>query len=99
VPGGRVETGEKDVTWVPPKDREIAMVFQNYALYPSETVAENTGFALKMQHVPKAERDRRVREAAKLLDLDDGPRDASLRPRGRTSPSASSRMTSSRSTR
>ncbi len=69
--GGRVEIGEKDVTWVPPKDRDIAMVFQNYALYPSKTVAENMGFALKMQHVPRAERDRRVREAARLLDLDE----------------------------
>jgi multiple sugar transport system ATP-binding protein len=69
--GGRVEIGAKDVTWVPPKDRDIAMVFQNYALYPSKTVAENMGFALKMQHVPKDERNRRVREAAKLLDLDD----------------------------
>jgi multiple sugar transport system ATP-binding protein len=69
--GGRVEIGEKDVTWVHPKDRDIAMVFQNYALYPSKTVAENMGFALKMQRVPKAERDRRVREAARLLDLDD----------------------------
>ncbi len=47
------------------------MVFQNYALYPSKTVAENMGFALKMQHVPKPERDRRVREAARILDLDD----------------------------
>jgi multiple sugar transport system ATP-binding protein len=47
------------------------MVFQNYALYPSKTVAENMGFALKMQHVPKDERARRVREAARLLDLDD----------------------------
>ncbi len=69
--GGRVEIGEKDVTWVPPKDRDIAMVFQNYALYPNKTVAENMGFALKMQHVPRDERDRRVREAARLLNLDD----------------------------
>jgi multiple sugar transport system ATP-binding protein len=68
--GGRIEIGEKDVTWVQPKDRDIAMVFQNYALYPSKTVAENMGFALKMQHVPKDERARRVLEAAKLLDLD-----------------------------
>src|SRR5215813_10984040 len=58
--GGRVEIGEKDVTFVPPKDRDIAMVFQNYALYPSKTVAENMGFALKMQGVPKEERSRRV---------------------------------------
>jgi multiple sugar transport system ATP-binding protein len=47
------------------------MVFQNYALYPQKTVAENMGFALKMQHVGKEERDRRVKEAAHLLDLDD----------------------------
>jgi len=69
--GGRVEIGDKDVTFVPPKDRDIAMVFQNYALYPSKTVAENMAFALKMQKVPKDERDRRVREAARLLNLDD----------------------------
>jgi multiple sugar transport system ATP-binding protein len=69
--GGRVEIGERDVTFVPPKDRDIAMVFQNYALYPQKTVAENMGFALKMQHVHKDERARRVQEAAKLLDLDD----------------------------
>jgi multiple sugar transport system ATP-binding protein len=69
--GGRIEIGDKDVTWVPPKDRDIAMVFQNYALYPQKTVAENMGFALKMAHVPKDERARRVREAARLLNLDD----------------------------
>ena len=69
--GGAVEIGDRDVTWVPPKDRDIAMVFQNYALYPQKTVAENMGFALKMAHVPRADRDRRVREAARLLDLDD----------------------------
>jgi multiple sugar transport system ATP-binding protein len=69
--GGSVEIGDRDVTWVPPKDRDIAMVFQNYALYPQKTVAENMGFALKMQHVGKEERDRRVKEAARLLDLDD----------------------------
>jgi multiple sugar transport system ATP-binding protein len=68
--GGRVEIGDRDVTFVPPKDRDIAMVFQNYALYPQKTVAENMGFALKMAGVPRAERDRRVREAARLLDLD-----------------------------
>jgi multiple sugar transport system ATP-binding protein len=69
--GGRVEIGDRDVTEVPPKDRDIAMVFQNYALYPQKTVAENMGFALKMQHVPRPERERRVKEAARLLDLDD----------------------------
>jgi multiple sugar transport system ATP-binding protein len=68
---GSVEIGNRDVTQVPPKDRDIAMVFQNYALYPQKTVAENMGFALKMQHVHKDERDRRVKEAARLLDLDE----------------------------
>ena len=69
--GGRIEIGGRDISDVQPKDRDIAMVFQNYALYPSKTVAENMGFALKMQHVHKDERDRRVREAARILDLDD----------------------------
>jgi multiple sugar transport system ATP-binding protein len=71
IDAGRVEIGNQDVSDVPPKDRDIAMVFQNYALYPQKTVAENMGFALKMRRVPKADRDRRVREAARLLDLDD----------------------------
>jgi multiple sugar transport system ATP-binding protein len=71
IDAGRVEIGARDVSDIPPKDRDIAMVFQNYALYPQKTVAENMGFALKMQHVPKADRERRVREAARLLDLDD----------------------------
>jgi multiple sugar transport system ATP-binding protein len=71
IDSGHVEIGGRDVTQVPPKDRDIAMVFQNYALYPQKTVAENMGFALKMQHVPRADRDRRVRDAARLLDLDE----------------------------
>src|SRR5712675_765697 len=65
--GGRVEIGDRDVTFVPPKDRDIAMVFQNYALYPQKTVAENMGFSLKMHGVPRDERDRRVRDADQLL--------------------------------
>jgi multiple sugar transport system ATP-binding protein len=69
--GGRIEIGGRDISDVQPKDRDIAMVFQNYALYPSKTVAENMGFALKMKRVPKPERDKRVREAARILDLDD----------------------------
>jgi multiple sugar transport system ATP-binding protein len=69
--GGRVEIGGRDVTFVPPKDRDIAMVFQNYALYPQKTVADNMGFALKMQGVHRDERARRVQEAARLLDLDE----------------------------
>jgi len=68
---GRIEIAGRDVSDVQPKDRDIAMVFQNYALYPSKTVAENMGFALKMQHVPRDERDRRVREAARILNLDE----------------------------
>src|SRR5215469_5816445 len=71
VDAGRVEIGDQDVTDVPAKDRDIAMVFQNYALYPNKTVADNMGFALKMHGVPRADRDRRVREAARLLDLDE----------------------------
>ena len=67
---GRVLIGDRDVTDVPPKDRDIAMVFQNYALYPHMTVAENMGFALKIAGVSKDERASRVLEAAKLLDLE-----------------------------
>ena len=62
--------GDRDVTNVAPKDRDIAMVFQSYALYPHMTVAENMGFALKIAGIDKDERDKRVREAAKLLDLE-----------------------------
>ena len=67
---GRIFIGDRDVTDVPPKDRDIAMVFQNYALYPHMTVAENMGFALKIAGVNKDERAKRVLEAAKLLDLE-----------------------------
>ncbi|MEY4205320.1 MAG: hypothetical protein RLZZ154_126 [Actinomycetota bacterium] len=68
---GSIRIGDKDVTNVAPKDRDIAMVFQSYALYPHMSVAENMGFALKIAGVAKEERDRRVLEAAKLLDLED----------------------------
>jgi multiple sugar transport system ATP-binding protein len=70
VNDGRILIGDRDVTDVPPKDRDIAMVFQNYALYPHMTVAENMGFALKIAGVGKDERATRVLEAAKLLDLE-----------------------------
>ncbi|WP_278261045.1 sn-glycerol-3-phosphate ABC transporter ATP-binding protein UgpC [Nocardia sp. AG03] len=70
VNGGRILIGADDVTDAEPKDRDIAMVFQNYALYPHMSVAENMGFALKLAKVAKAERDARVLEAAKLLDLE-----------------------------
>jgi multiple sugar transport system ATP-binding protein len=66
---GAIRIGDKDVTGLPPKDRDIAMVFQNYALYPHMNVAENMAFALKIAGVDKAERMARVEEAAKLLDL------------------------------
>jgi multiple sugar transport system ATP-binding protein len=68
---GSVLIGDRDVTYLPPKDRDIAMVFQNYALYPHMTVAENMGFALKIAGVPKAQIKERVRDAAELLHLED----------------------------
>ena len=70
IDNGRILIGDRDVTNVAPKDRDIAMVFQSYALYPHMTVAENMGFALKIAGKPKEERERRVLEAAKLLDLE-----------------------------
>ncbi|WEV64100.1 sn-glycerol-3-phosphate ABC transporter ATP-binding protein UgpC [Bifidobacterium sp. ESL0732] len=66
---GKIFIGDKDVTTMQPKDRDIAMVFQNYALYPHMTVADNMGFALKIAGVPKDEIRQRVEEAAKVLDL------------------------------
>ncbi|WP_026534179.1 ABC transporter ATP-binding protein [Arthrobacter sp. H14] len=71
VNAGRIMIGDRDVTDVPPKDRDIAMVFQNYALYPHMSVADNMGFALKIAGIGKEERAERVRDAAKLLDLQD----------------------------
>ncbi|UNX55281.1 sn-glycerol-3-phosphate ABC transporter ATP-binding protein UgpC [Georgenia sp. TF02-10] len=69
VNSGRIFIGDRDVTDVQPKDRDIAMVFQNYALYPHMSVADNMGFALKIAGTPKAEIEQRVKEAAKILDL------------------------------
>ena len=66
---GEVYIGNRDVTMVPPKDRDIAMVFQSYALYPHMTVAENIGFHLKIKKVEPNERAKRVAEAAEILDL------------------------------
>jgi multiple sugar transport system ATP-binding protein len=71
VTGGNIYIGDRDVTDVPSRDRDIAMVFQNYALYPHMTVAENMGFALKIAKISPEERRRRVEEAAKILDLTD----------------------------
>jgi multiple sugar transport system ATP-binding protein len=70
VDDGAVLIGDRDVTDEPPKARDVAMVFQNYALYPHMTVADNMGFALKLARVPKSEIVRRVAEAAKILDLE-----------------------------
>ncbi len=70
VNDGRILIGERDVTHEAPKDRDIAMVFQNYALYPHMSVADNMGFALKIAGVAKDEIRTRVVEAAKILDLE-----------------------------
>jgi multiple sugar transport system ATP-binding protein len=67
---GTIHIGDRDVSEVRPRDRDIAMVFQNYALYPQLSVAENMGFALKQHGVPKGERVARVRETARILDLE-----------------------------
>jgi multiple sugar transport system ATP-binding protein len=69
VNAGQIRIGDRDVTDLQPKDRDIAMVFQNYALYPHMSVAENMGFALKLAGTAKDEIRRRVQEAAKILDL------------------------------
>ncbi|MFJ3663732.1 ABC transporter ATP-binding protein [Streptomyces sp. NPDC090023] len=69
VNGGAIRIGDRDVTHLPPKDRDIAMVFQNYALYPHMTVADNMGFALKIAGVNKSDIRAKVEEAAKILDL------------------------------
>ena len=69
ISDGELWIGDRLVNDVAPKDRDIAMVFQSYALYPHMTVYENMAFALKLRHTPKAELDRRVKEAAELLDI------------------------------
>jgi multiple sugar transport system ATP-binding protein len=71
VSGGEMRIGDRVVNDVEPKDRDIAMVFQNYALYPHMTVYDNVGFALKLAKVPKDEIDERVRKASAILELDD----------------------------
>ena len=70
VNDGSIRIGDRDVTDLPPKDRDVAMVFQNYALYPHMSVAENMGFALKIAGESKDKIRERVREAAKILDLE-----------------------------
>jgi multiple sugar transport system ATP-binding protein len=67
ITSGILRIGGKEVNDETPKKRDIAMVFQNYALYPHMTVRENIGFALKLRHVPKAELNVKVNEAAEIL--------------------------------
>ncbi|HEX4680913.1 MAG TPA: ABC transporter ATP-binding protein [Gaiellaceae bacterium] len=71
VDAGTIYIGERDVTDLPPKRRDVAMVFQNYALYPYLTVAANIAFPLRVARVPKEERDRKTREVAHLLGLEE----------------------------
>jgi multiple sugar transport system ATP-binding protein len=70
ISSGTIRIGDRVVNDVPPKDRDIAMVFQNYALYPHMTVYKNMAFGLKLRGVPKAEIDQKVREAARLLGIE-----------------------------
>lgn len=70
ISGGEMAIGDRVVNDVQPKDRDIAMVFQNYALYPHMTVYKNMAFGLELQKVPKDEIDRKIKEAAKVLDLE-----------------------------
>ncbi len=71
VSGGRIVIGGHDVTRVAPGARDLAMVFQNYALYPHMTVRQNLGYGLRVRKVPRAEREQRVREVAKMLGLEE----------------------------
>jgi multiple sugar transport system ATP-binding protein len=71
VTSGGIAIGDRDVTWLAPKDRDIAMVFQTYALYPHMTVRQNLGYGLKARKTPKNEIARRVDEVAELLGLDE----------------------------
>jgi multiple sugar transport system ATP-binding protein len=71
VDGGTIRIGDRDVTNLPPKDRDVAMVFQNYALYPHMSVADNMGFALKIAGESKDKIAERVKEAARILDLEE----------------------------
>src|SRR2546429_6189458 len=70
ITGGTISIGDRIVNDLPPKDRDIAMVFQNYALYPHMTVEQNLAFGLQLRKTPKAEISRRVGEAAKMLGLE-----------------------------
>ena len=69
VESGNIEIGDRDVTWARPRDRDIAMVFQSYALYPYMNVYENIAFGLRARNVATAEIDRRVKRAAEMLGI------------------------------
>jgi len=69
ITDGRIMIGDRVVNDVPPKDRDIAMVFQSYALYPHMSVYDNMAFGLKLRKVPKAEIDKRVKQAAEILGI------------------------------
>ena len=92
ITSGELWIGDKLMNDVEPKDRDIAMVFQNYALYPHMTVYENMAFSLKLKKLPKDEIDRKVREAAEILDitqyLDRKPKALSGGQRQRVAPSS-----------
>src|SRR3954454_19916223 len=87
ISDGEIRIGDRVVNNLPPRDRDVAMVFQNYALYPHMTVAENIGFALRMRKVPKADARARIAETARIIGLvdhlDRKPRQLSGGPRQR----------------
>jgi multiple sugar transport system ATP-binding protein len=84
VTEGELRIGERVVNDVSPKDRDIAMVFQNYALYPHMSVFDNMAFGLKLRKMPKDEINRRVQEAAKTLEITELPRPQAEGPVGRS---------------
>ena len=86
VNDGQIFIGDRDITKLPPKDRDIAMVFQNYALYPHMTVADNMAFSLKMAKMKESERKERVAEAARILEPDRVPRPQAQGPLGWSAP-------------
>jgi multiple sugar transport system ATP-binding protein len=100
---GEIRIGDRLVNDLDPKDRDVAMVFQNYALYPNKTVYKNLAFPLKMRKTPKVEIDRQVREAAKVLDighlLERRPRATARSGCRRNRPPTPSRATSTPSSR
>ena len=83
ISDGAIRIGDRVVNHVPSRDRDIAMVFQSYALYPHLSVYENIAFGLRVKKVPKAEIDRRVQEAARVLDLEAVPETEAARSVGR----------------